>query len=185
MRQAGSPDFRPGTELPGSEDHRLANPVDYAIEDPAVASALIVRPVMNLDQAKVVWNAYLDLKNFLLRDDACADDIGGSREMNRTGATRLATAFGISMATLEIQEGRVQEADSADYDYRFLVRVRASRGARFADGIASCRLSEIPDRTKKGEPVPYSHREHFALTKADTRARKRAIADLLGGTEAE
>jgi hypothetical protein len=157
----------------------------FEVEDPAVAEALVVRPVMDLEQAKKVWNAYLALKDFLLRDEACADDIAGSREMNRTGATRLATAFGLSLETIEIREGRVQEADTNEYDYRFLVRVRASRGARFTDGIASCRLSEIPAKTKKGEEVPYSQREHFALTKADTRARKRAIADLLGGTEAE
>ena len=157
----------------------------FEVEDPAVSDALVVRPVMDLDQAKRVWNSYLDLKNFLLRDDSCADDIGGSREMNRTGATRLATAFGLSIETIQITEGRVENVDSGEYDYRFLVRVRASRGARFADGVASCRMSEIPSVTKKGEAVPYSHREHFALTKADTRARKRAIADILGGTEAD
>lgn len=157
---------------------RPLDPTDY-----------VMAPVMNLTQAKDVWNAYLDLKNFLLRDDACADNIGSSREMNRTGATRLATAFGLCLETVRIDEGSIRnvepEQGEPEYDYRFLVRARASRGARFADGIASCRLSEIPAETKKGERVPLSQREHFALTKADTRARKRAIADLLGGTEAE
>ena len=151
----------------------------------ATASDLVVRPMLTVDQARELWNSYLDFKNVILGDPDCADDIGGKREMNRTGATRLATAFGLSIEMAEIREGRVQIADTGDYDYRFLVRVRVGKGRRWVDGIASCRLSEIPEKTKKGEEVPISQREHFALTKAYTRAAKRAIADILGGTEAE
>ena len=100
--------------------------------------------------------------------------------MNRTGATRLAVPFGLSIEERGIEEGRVELADEAAWDYRFRVRVRVSKGGRFVDGIGSCRLSEISE--KAGD---LSRREHFALTKAWTRATKRAIADILGGTEAE
>jgi len=154
-------------------------------EAPIAPSEYVIAPVMNLAQAKQLWNTFLELKGFLLEDPACYDEIAGSREMNRTGATRLATAFGLSIETVRVDEGRVQEDESNEYDYRFIVRQRVSRGARYADGIASCRLSEIPATTKKGEKVPYSQREHFALTKAATRATKRAISDLLGGAEPE
>jgi hypothetical protein len=44
----------------------------------------------------------------------------------------------------------------------------------------SCRLSEINEKAGN-----LFRREHYALTKAWTRATKRAIADILGGTEAE
>lgn len=47
-------------------------------------------------------------------------------------------------------------------------------------GSAHCRLSEVSE--KAGD---LSRREHFALTKVWTRATKRAIADILGWTEAE
>jgi len=147
----------------------VANPTD-----------LVVSPVIGLDQAKRIWNTFLEFRDTILRDPACYDQIEGSREMNRTGATRLAVPFGLSIEERGIEEGRVDLADEATWDYRFRVRVRVSKGARFVDGIGSCRLSEISE--KAGD---LSRREHFALTKAWTRATKRAIADILGGTEAE
>jgi len=147
----------------------VANPTD-----------LVVSPVIGLDQAKRIWNTFLEFRDAILRDSACYDEIEGAREMNRTGATRLAVPFGLSIEERGIDEGRVELADEATWDYRFRVRVRVSKGARFVDGIGSCRLSEISE--KAGD---LSRREHFALTKAWTRATKRAIADILGGTEAE
>jgi hypothetical protein len=146
----------------------------------ATATDLVVSPVIGLDQAKRIWNTFLQFRDTILRDPACYDQIEGVREMNRTGATRLAVPFGLSIEERGIEEGRVELADEAAWDYRFRVRVRVSKGARFVDGIGSCRLSEISE--KAGD---LSRREHFALTKAWTRATKRAIADILGGTEAE
>ena len=141
----------------------------------APAEAYILYPVMRLVEAKKNWNAFLELKNALLDDPACFDLIEGSKEMNRTGATRLATAFGLSMETV-----RVDEAPMEGSDRRFLVRVRVSKGMRYADGVGTCRISEI-----EGRVGSLSKREHFAVTRAATRAAKRAIADILGGTEAE
>lgn len=141
---------------------------------------LVVSPVIGLDQVKRIWNTFLEFRDTILRDSACYDEIDGSREMNRTGATRLAVPFGLSIEEQGIEEGRVELADEATWDYRFRVRVRVSKGARFVDGIGSCRLSEISE--KVGD---LSRREHFALTKAWTRPAKRAIADILGGAVAE
>ena len=165
---------RPTVGLPGSSGENegstsLASPTD-----------LVVSPVIGLEQAKRIWNTFLEFRDTILRDSACYDEIEGSREMNRTGATRLADPFGLSIDERGFEEGRVELADEATWDYRFRVRVRVSKGARFVDGVGSCRLSEISE--KAGD---LSRREHFALTKAWTRATKRAIADILGGTEAE
>ncbi|HZY69984.1 MAG TPA: hypothetical protein VFF67_03275 [Thermoplasmata archaeon] len=140
---------------------------------------LVVAPVVSLERGKQLWAAQQEFKRFILADPACADDIDGSRELNRTGATRLAIAFGLSIEERAIEEGRVELADVNDFDWRYRVRVRVSKGNRFVDGIGSCRISEIP-----GTMDP-SKREHFALTRAWTRGTKRAIADMLGGTEAE
>jgi hypothetical protein len=148
--------------------------------DPAVAAALVVRSEIGIGEAKTLWNAFLELRDVILSDPACFDEIDGHREMNRTGATRLALPFGLSIEDRGVEEGRVELADSGEFDYRYRVRVRVSKGARFVDGIGSCRLSEISE--KAGD---ISRREHFALTKGWTRAAKRAIADILGGTEAD
>lgn len=152
----------------------------YAEESPSPVAALVVRPEIDLEQAKKLWNSYLSFRDTILSDPACFDEIEGHKEMNRTGATRLALPFGLSIEEREVEEGRVQDAVEGTWDVRYRVRVRVSKGARFVDGIASCRLSEISD--KAGD---MSRREHFALTKAWTRATKRAIADILGGTEAD
>ena len=135
--------------------------------------------MITLEQAKDAWNGYLQFRDVILADDACADVIDGRREMNRTGATRLAIPFGLSIEERSIEEGRVQLGDTGDFDYRFRVVVRVKRGTRFVDGIGSCRMSEVPGKMDE------SKREHFALSRAWTRAAKRAIADILGGTEAD
>lgn len=148
--------------------------------DPAVATALVVRAEVGIPEAKHLWNDFLAIRDVILSDPACFDVIEDRKEMNRTGATRLAVPFGLSIEERAVDGLRVELADTHDYDYRYIVRVRVSKGARFVDGIGSCRLSEISE--KSGDT---SRREHFALTRAWTRATKRAIADILGGTEAD
>jgi hypothetical protein len=181
----GEPAFRTGTQLRDEERRLISGGPDPEGDDPGQggrtdATDLVVSPVIGLEQAKRVWNTFLEFRDTILRDKACYDEIDGNREMNRTGATRLAVPFGLSIEERGIEEGRVELVDEATWDYRFRVRVRVSKGGRFVDGIGSCRLSEISE--KAGD---LSRREHFALTKAWTRATKRAIADILGGTEAE
>jgi len=145
-----------------------------------MATALLITPEVDIHKAEVVWKAFREFREFILKDPACADDIEGSREMNRTGATRLAIPFGLS-----IEERSIDEKWFDDGDCRFIVRIRVSKGQRFVDGIGSSRLSEIPEKTKKGGAVPLAQREHFAMTRAWTRGAKRALADILGGSEAE
>ena len=181
----GEPVFRTAAQLRDERQSLETRAKGYVfVGEGSTTSAsptdLVVSPIIGLDQAKRIWNTFLEFRDAILRDTACYDEIDGSREMNRTGATRLAVPFGLSIEERGIEEGRVELADEATWDYRFRVRVRVSKGARFVDGIGSCRLSEISE--KAGD---LSRREHFALTKAWTRAAKRAIADILGGTEAE
>jgi hypothetical protein len=151
---------------------------------PNARRLLVVRPEVKIQEAKDLWNDLLEFRGVILEDPECADDIDGSREMNRTGATRLAVAFGLSIREDAFTEGRVQDATTSEYDYRYLLRVTVFKGDRSVAGIGSCRISEIPATSKKGTPVPIGQREHFAIARAWTRATKRAIADILGGTEA-
>lgn len=174
-------EFKTGKQLQDEQRGIVPGVFRYPTDvDPAVAGALVVRAEVGIEDAKQIWNAFLELRDLILSDPTCYDEIDGHREINRTGATRLALPFGLSISELGVEEGRVELADSGEFDYRYRVRVRVSKGARFVDGIGSCRLSEISD--KAGD---VSRREHFALTKAWTRATKRAIADMLGGTESD
>ncbi len=180
--------FQTAKEMQDEQRGPPALPRSHAEETAIAASVqgdLVVRAELGIAEAKKVWNDYLEFRDVILSDPACFDEIEGHKEMNRTGATRLALPFGLSIEERDIEEATVQLADSGDFDYRFRVRVRVSKGSRFVDGIGSCRLSEIAATTKTGKPVSLSQREHFALTRAWTRAAKRAIADILGGTEAD
>lgn len=181
------PEFRTALEE-YSQRRTVGTPLAaQAVREPIreTSPTALILPEVGIERAKKVWEAYQEFKNYILSDEACFDVIAGTKQMNRTGATRLAVVFGLSIAQISVDEGRVFLVDDGAYDYRFRVLVRVSKGLRFADGIGSCRISEIIEQSKKGEKVPYSEREHFALTRAWTRAAKRAIADLLGGTEAE
>ena len=171
-------EFRTGAEI--AAERRQSRYRYPEGPDPAVSAVLVVRPEIGISEAKTVWNNFLELRDVILSDPTCFDEIDGHREMNRTGATRLALPFGLSIEDRGVEEGRVELADSGEFDFRYRVRVRVSKGARFVDGIGSCRISEIGE--KAGD---LSRREHFALTRAWTRATKRAIADILGGTEAD
>lgn len=148
-------------------------------EPSVVSSSLVVAPEMDIAQAKVLWNKFFEFRGVILSDPACYDEIDGHKEMNRTGATRLALPFGLSIEERAVEEGPIQTLDNNEWDYRFRVRVRVSKGQRFVDGIGSCRLSEIPGK------MDVSKKEHWAMTKAYTRAAKRAIVDMLGGSEAD
>ena len=167
------PGFVPASTLPRSG---LARALAEAAPPGEVT---LVTPDVQLAQAKDLWNAYLGLRDAILGDTACFDVIDGGKQMNRTGSTRLALAFGLSIEEASFTEGRVQDATTGEYDYRYIVRVRVSKGSRHVDGIGSCRISEVPGKMDDGK------REHFALARAWTRAAKRAIADILGGTEAD
>jgi hypothetical protein len=179
--------FRTARQLYEAEFGARVHPAPAA--DPShpdsASSSFLVLPECGLAETRRLWNLYLEFRDLILADPACYDEIAGRKEMNRTGATRLAVPFGLSIEERAIEEGRVQLADSGDWDYRFRVRVRVGKGQRFVDGIGSCRVSEVAEKPRAGEIVPLSLREHFALTRAWTRAVKRAIADIVGGTEAE
>lgn len=142
---------------------------------------LLVRPECGVTEAQSLWNQYLALRDLILSDPACYDEIAGHKEMSRTGATRLGLYFGLSIEAREMEEGRIQIADDGSWDYRFRVCVRVTKGGRFVDGIGLCRLSEIPEKSEAGELRAVSQREHGALSLAWTRAAKRAVEDFLGG----
>jgi len=173
---SGDPDFQTAFELARKREAAERHQFRY---DEKGSTSLVVAPEIDIASAKKVWNAYLEFRDVILSDPACFDEIDGKKEMNRTGATRLALPFGLSIEEKSVEEGRIQLDDTGEFDYRYRVIVRVGKGNRFVDGIGSCRISEIPGKAE------LSKREHFALTKAWTRATKRAIADILGGTEAD
>ncbi|MGI0132653.1 MAG: hypothetical protein ACREDK_06135 [Thermoplasmata archaeon] len=177
------PGFQTARELYEAQLRAAATPSTTPDDERAATGRhpLLVAPECGVTEAQALWNQYLALRDLILSDPACYDEIAGHKEMNRTGATRLALYFGLSIEARDVEEGRVQIPDEGSWDYRFRVCVRVAKGVRFVDGIGLCRLSEMREKSEAGELRAVSQREHGALSLAWTRAVKRAIEDFLGG----
>src|SRR5438552_5173217 len=129
-----------------------------------------VSPVMDIAAAKKLWDQFQEFKSAII-EAGDFDKIGDKKDLNRSGWMKLAAAFAVSVEQLE------EMHDIVDGEPYWQFRVRASKGARYADGVGIASLSE----TNTTDPL--GKRMHNAITKAYTRAAKRAIADLLGGAE--
>lgn len=142
--------------------------------EPAHTTAIAVPgdvvPEMDIVEAKRLWDKFQEFKTAII-EAGDFDKIGDKKDLNRSGWMKLAAAFAVSVEQLEEQH------DVVEGDPYWQFRVRASKGMRFADGVGIASLSETNDKDVLGK------RMHNAMTKAYTRAAKRAIADLLGGAE--
>ncbi len=164
------------------EESKVATKVDQAdAEVPSferadrVAASLLVRPEVPIDQMVRVYNAYREFHRYVMSDPDCYDVIDGAKAMNRNGAVRLGVAFGLDIEILSSDS-----RDVGNDDALFVVRARAGKGARHVDAVGTSRLSEVSTKVKE-----LGAREHQARARAETRAVKRAIYGLLGGSFGE
>jgi len=133
-----------------------ARPADWAI----------VRPMVNTDQAVAAWRDFQKLKHDLLDEDDSMM-IGTKPFIKKSGWLKLATPFNL---TDEILEESREDREDKSFVYRFKVRVTAPNG-RSVVAVGSCGSAE----------QKYAHPEHDVRAKAHTRAKARAIADMVGG----
>lgn len=160
----GWPDVPPPTHLRTRADSPRPAP------SAALAVPTDIEPVMDIEAAKKLWDQFQSFKTAII-EAGDYDTIGEKKDLNRSGWMKLAAAFAVSVEKLE------ESHDVVDGDPYWQFRVRASRGVRYADGVGIASLSETNDKDVLGK------RMHNAITKAYTRAAKRAIADLLGGAD--
>jgi len=151
----------------------------------------IVRPMITAVEAKAQWEAYLELKkSFLDRNDyqdlkiyTAGKGMVSKPFIKKSGWRKLATAFNVSVQIV----GEVRkEYLTMDYTNNksgtttvkpgFVVEIVARASAlngRFMDGTGTCASNERN----------FAHLEHDIRATAETRAKNRAIADLIGGGE--
>lgn len=118
------------------------------------------------------WNAYQKLVEKLL-DESDYAKIGRGRHRKRSGWSKLRRAFNI---TAEIREGYWETLDDGEFGYYVTVRAQFPDG-RYEDGDGYCDSGEM-----KGSRGPAATR-HNVRSKAITRAKNRATADLIGTGE--
>ena len=135
----------------------------------ALRGELAVSPVMPLvspEAAAAAWALYEELKAKLLVDDDY-QAIAGKRYIKRSGFRKLAVYFGLSDSLLE--QERV-DRDDKSFTWRIVTMVTAPNG-RTSVGVGVC------DSTER----KFAHLEHDVYATAHTRAKSRAISDMVAG----
>lgn len=139
---------------------------DYAVT--IQADTLDVMAI-NVDAAVTKWRAYQELCRRILTDDDYAT-IAGKKARKRSGWRKLARFMHVSIEVLT--EERWEREGT--FGYTFTVRASTPDG-QFQDGDGLCDSSEFTGAI--------SCTEHNVRSKALTRAKNRATADLIGGGE--
>ncbi|MGI0090646.1 MAG: hypothetical protein ACREBS_02955 [Nitrososphaerales archaeon] len=129
----------------------------------------IVKPIVKTKDAVNDMRAFEELKaNLLSASDYQA--ISGRNFIKKSGWRKLALVFNISDQIIESSKA-VRDEDGS-FVWSFKVRASAPNG-RFTEAVASC-----DSRERR-----FSHVEHDTFATAHTRAKSRAISDLIGAGE--
>lgn len=130
-------------------------------------TAGVVSLAVTPEEFKNNWDQYTQFRDSIQTKDDVAE-ISGKPYLKKSYWRKVATAFNLTDQI--INEERVQEDDG--FLYRIKVRATAPNG-RSAEGVGMC-----DSRARK-----YAHPEHDVYATAHTRAKNRAISDLVGGGE--
>jgi hypothetical protein len=130
--------------------------------DPMMA---IVLPPLPIQQILERWRTIQELKKALLdRDDII--EIAGKPYIKKSGWRKLAYAFNLSDEIIREEK----EEREGEVIWRVWVKVTAKNG-RYAVGVGSASTRERQS---------WTHEEHDVYALAHTRAKNRAISDILG-----
>jgi len=124
-----------------------------------------VLPVVSAEQAKAAMKQFNDLKASLLTDDDFCN-INGKIHITRKGCRKYAFAFGLSDEIIE--EHRLDREDGS-----FVWEIKVKVTAPNRQSVVGIGLCDSKERK-------FSHIEHDVKATAHTRAKNRAIMDLVG-----
>lgn len=125
-----------------------------------------VLPLVTPEEAAQQWQRFESLKAKLLVDDDY-QTIAGKRFIKRSGFRKIAVYFGLSDRV--VKEERHDREDGS-FSWRIVVEAFAPNG-RTCIGVGAC-----DSRERK-----FAHTEHDVYATAHTRAKSRAISDMVAG----
>jgi hypothetical protein len=128
----------------------------------------VVRPLVDPDKAVRDFEEFQQLKSKLLSKDDY-QSIQGKNFIKKSGWRKLALVFNVSDS---IVEEKKDARDDKSFVWTFKVRATAPNG-RYSEAVGSCDSSERK----------FSKLEHDVRATAHTRAKSRAISDLIGAGE--
>lgn len=166
-----------------AEEPEVKEPQAVQQEEPQNVGATAIKPAeepqgggviqlaADLDRLEELYDQYDQLKERLLKDSD-TQKISGNLYTKKSGWRKIATAFNISDEL--ISQDR-QPLDDGEVRYQVTVRASAPNG-RTSIGVGMCSSLESGKSLNKK-----NNKEHDILGTAHTRAKNRAISDLLGG----
>jgi hypothetical protein len=131
-------------------------------------------PIPNIEHAVALMDAYQRACDALLVDSDY-QQIGRKRFRKRSAWRKLAGVFGVSVELVHLRYAR--DSDGNVLRAEATCRATAPNG-RFQDGVGVCALSERGPSDR-----PFTKPEHDLPATAETRAKNRAIADLIAAGE--
>lgn len=158
-------------ESPSTATEKMLMPIEMQMVVPAVAPEIALK----------AWRDYLTMKRMLL-DSSDYQSIttfqtgkGTTKRsfIKKSGWRKLATAFNLSD---EIIKEERKEYNLGQVNYYFVIEVTAkvtAKNGRISTAIGSCASNERK----------FAHTEHDVRSTAHTRAKNRAISDMIGGGE--
>jgi len=144
-------------------------PILDALHSPRTPEARTVMPAVSVDEAVAFWKQYEDLKS-KLATPSDIQQIEGQSFLKKSFWRKLATCFNLSDEIVEKEISRTASGNIVRAEY--IVRCTAPNG-RSSVGIGIQTISEYGG----------NHPEHDIPATAHTRAKNRAISDLVGGGE--
>jgi hypothetical protein len=139
---------------------------------PAVTMPALVRPIAEPEEIVAAWKQFEDLKQRILTH-IDFQEIQGKPRILKSGWRKIAAAFGISDQLVQEERREYTTAGGQPY-FVWEVTARAiAPNGRYADAVGSCASNERR----------FSHLDHDTRATAHTRAKNRAVSDLVGGGE--
>jgi len=142
---------------------KISNDTDLAI----LPETGVIKLISTKDEILLAWHNFQDLKQSFLEKSDFAN-ISGKDMVKKSGWRKIQSAFGISD---EIVNER-KDSEENGFVWRITVKAIAPNG-RYSYGVGACASTERR----------FSHLDHDVYATAHTRAKNRAISDLVGGGE--
>ena len=155
------------------------------VEDTTAISLHNQFNLVDVDSAEAFMQNYLDLVDRLL-DDTDYQQIGDKKAKKKSAWRKLATAFNISDEI--VNEETVVDENNQIISSKFYVKATLPNG-RSAMGVGKCSIFDKINKKDTEQPSNFvlrqrfSNAEHDVPSTAHTRAKSRAIADLIGAGE--
>jgi len=165
----GSGDDVPVLNHPESKEAMVEIVDDPHVEVlPALVDADIVRPAISAKAALDAWNEFQNLKGAIINESDVMK-IQGKNYVKKSGWRKFATFYNL---TDKIVEEIRTPTDAGAFIWKIKVECTAPNG-RVTEGVAMCSSTE-----KSGARI-----EHDTYATAHTRAKNRAISDMIAAGE--